>query len=279
MGAIIPPWRGVPSATSAGRMSRSLDRSTQNNPCWRLAILGMPTQPTRPIRAGQRTPARAPPSAQRFPSIRCAKPTRQRPVRIRRKWRSEAARRARQRRGSWIMRLPRRSRIPRRKCLRKPTVDGPSNATRLASHWHLYSGRNACILCLVPPRAESWVSRDARTTGKPGGDARGLPRTPAAPTRVLSIALVSRCRIADHRASKRHHAVRIFGACLRRHTACESPNGPSSRRAPIRQPRGRHRTSRSKYSADSSRYCLGARRFHDSAVHAEADCAPTAGDL
>src|ERR1700741_255019 len=56
--------RGVPSATSAGRMSRSLDRSTQNNPCWRLAILGMPTQ---------------------------------------------------------------------------PTVDGPSNATRLASHWHLYS--------------------------------------------------------------------------------------------------------------------------------------------
>jgi len=68
--------------------------------------LGMPTQPTRPIRAGQRTPARAPPSAQRFPSIRCAKPTRQRPVRIRRKWRPEAARRARQRRGRWIHAAP-----------------------------------------------------------------------------------------------------------------------------------------------------------------------------
>src|SRR2546425_717011 len=90
IGAIIPPWRGVPSVTSADRMYRSLDRFTGNSPCSRRVILGTPSQPTRPIRAGQRTPVRAPPSAQRFRSIRCARPTRPRPVRIRRKWPPEA---------------------------------------------------------------------------------------------------------------------------------------------------------------------------------------------
>ncbi len=43
IGAIIPPWRGVPSATSADRTPRSLDRSMGNSPCWRMAILGWPT--------------------------------------------------------------------------------------------------------------------------------------------------------------------------------------------------------------------------------------------
>jgi hypothetical protein len=47
------------SVTSADRKSRSLDRCTRNNPCWRVAILGMPPQPTRPIRADRRTPVRA----------------------------------------------------------------------------------------------------------------------------------------------------------------------------------------------------------------------------
>src|SRR4029453_1250633 len=51
---------------------------------------------------------RAPPSAQRFRSIRCARPTRQHPVRIRRKWSHEAPRLEGQRRGRWIMRLLRR---------------------------------------------------------------------------------------------------------------------------------------------------------------------------
>lgn len=71
--------------------------------------MGWPSRPTRPIRAGRRTPVRAPPSAQRFRSIRCARPTRRHPVRIRRKWRPEAPRLEGQRRGRWILRLPRKT--------------------------------------------------------------------------------------------------------------------------------------------------------------------------
>jgi hypothetical protein len=104
--AIIPPWRGVPDATSADRKSRSLDRCTRNRPCSRMAILGWPSQSTRLIRAGRRTPVRAPPSAQRFRSIRCARPTRRHLVRIHRKWRPAVLRLQGQRRGRWIMRLP-----------------------------------------------------------------------------------------------------------------------------------------------------------------------------
>src|SRR4029453_982088 len=63
----------------------------------------------RPIRAGRRTPARAPPSAQQSRSIRCARLTRPRMVRIRRKWPPQAPRLEEQRRGRWIMRLPRRA--------------------------------------------------------------------------------------------------------------------------------------------------------------------------
>jgi len=102
IGAIIPPWRGVPDATSVDRKSRSLDRFTGNSLCSRAAIWGWPAQPTRPIRADRRIPVRAPPSAQRFRSIRCARPTRPRPVRIRRKWLPEAPRLEEQKRGRWI---------------------------------------------------------------------------------------------------------------------------------------------------------------------------------
>ena len=91
------------------RKSRSLDRFTGNSPYSRKVISGTPPQPTRPIRAGQQTPVRAPPSAQRFRSIRCARPTRRHPVRIRRKWRPEAPRLEGQRRGRWILRLPRKT--------------------------------------------------------------------------------------------------------------------------------------------------------------------------
>src|SRR5262249_14122810 len=76
---------------------------------WRMAIWGWPSRPTRPIRADQRTPARAPPSAQPCRNIRCARPTRQRPGRTRRKWRPEATRREGRRTGRWIMQLPRRA--------------------------------------------------------------------------------------------------------------------------------------------------------------------------
>ncbi len=109
IGATIPRWRGVPSATSVDRKSRSLDRCTGNSPCSRRVIWGTPSRPTRPIRAGRRTPVRAPPSAQRFRSIRCARPTRRHLVRIHRKWRPAVLRLQGQRRGRWIMRLPRRA--------------------------------------------------------------------------------------------------------------------------------------------------------------------------
>ena len=105
IGAIIPPWRGVPSATSVDRKSRSLDRFTGNSPCLRMAILGWPSQLTGPIRASRRTPVRAPPSAKRFRSIRCARLTRPHPVKIRRKWPPEAPRPEGQARGRWIMGL------------------------------------------------------------------------------------------------------------------------------------------------------------------------------
>jgi len=75
IGAIIRPWRGVQDATSVDRKSRSHDRCTGNSPCLRRVILGTPSRPTRPIRAGPRTPARAPPSAPRFRGIRWARPT------------------------------------------------------------------------------------------------------------------------------------------------------------------------------------------------------------
>ena len=52
VGAMIPPWRGVPDATSADRKRRLPDRFMGNSPCSRRAILGTPSQPTRPIRAG-----------------------------------------------------------------------------------------------------------------------------------------------------------------------------------------------------------------------------------
>jgi hypothetical protein len=103
VGAIIPPWRGVPDVTTVDRKSRSLDRFTGNSPCSRRAILGWPSQPTRAIRAGPRTPVRARPSAKRSRSIRCDRLTRRRPVRIRRKWTSEAPRLAGQGRRRWIM--------------------------------------------------------------------------------------------------------------------------------------------------------------------------------
>jgi len=109
IGAIIRPWRGVQDATSVDRKSRSHDRCTANSPCSRRVILGTPSRRTRPIRADRRIPVRAPPSAPRFRSIRCAKPTRQRPVRTRREWWPKVARREGQRRGRWIMRLPRRA--------------------------------------------------------------------------------------------------------------------------------------------------------------------------
>ena len=107
IGAIIPPWRGVPSATSADRMYRSLDRVTGNSPCSRMAILGRPSQPTRPIRAGRQTLVRAPPSVKRFRNIRCDRLARPHLVRIRRKWPPEALRLEGRRRGRWIMRLTR----------------------------------------------------------------------------------------------------------------------------------------------------------------------------
>ena len=111
VGAIIPPWRGVPDVTSVDRKSRSLDRFTGNSPCSRRAILGWPSQPTRAIRAGPRTPVRARPSAKRPRSIRCDRLTRRRPVRIRRKWISEAPRLAGQGKRRWIMRLLSRARL------------------------------------------------------------------------------------------------------------------------------------------------------------------------
>src|SRR5437016_11413825 len=74
-----------------------------------MAILGTPSQPTRPIRAGRLTLARAPPSVKRFHSIRCARLTRRHPVKIRRKWTPEAPRLEGQGRGRYIMRLPRRA--------------------------------------------------------------------------------------------------------------------------------------------------------------------------
>jgi len=109
IGAIILPWRGVPRVRSADRKSRSLDPSTGNSPCSRRVIWGTPSQPTRPIRAARRTPVRAPPSAQRFRSIRCARLTRRHPVKIRRKWSPEAVLLQGQGRGRRIMRLPRRA--------------------------------------------------------------------------------------------------------------------------------------------------------------------------
>ena len=99
IGAIIQPWRGVLSARSADRTSRSLDRYTGNSPCLRRVILGKPSRPTRPIRANRPTPARAPPSVPRFRSIRCVRLTRPRPVRIRRKSFPEAPRLEGQRSG------------------------------------------------------------------------------------------------------------------------------------------------------------------------------------
>ena len=111
VGAIIPPWRGVPDVTSVDRKSRSLDRFTGNSPCSRRAILGWPSQPTRAIRAGPRTPVRARPSAKRSRGIRCDRLTRRRPVRIRRKWISEAPRLAGQGKRRWIMRLLSRARL------------------------------------------------------------------------------------------------------------------------------------------------------------------------
>src|SRR6266850_1915556 len=71
--------------------------------------LGHAPQPTRPIRAGRLTPVRAPPSAKRFRSIRCARLTRRHPVKIRRKWTPEAPLLEGQRRGRWIMRVVRRA--------------------------------------------------------------------------------------------------------------------------------------------------------------------------
>src|SRR6266850_1002113 len=65
IGAIIPPWRGVPDATSVDRKSRSLGRFTGNSPCSRTAILAWPSQLTGPTRASRRTLVRAPPSAKR----------------------------------------------------------------------------------------------------------------------------------------------------------------------------------------------------------------------
>ncbi len=104
-----PLCRGGLDATSADRKSRLPDRFTRDSPCSRKAILGTPSQPTRPIRAGRLTPVRAPPSAQWFRSIRCARRTRRHPVKIRRQWTPETSRLEGQGRSRWIMRLARRA--------------------------------------------------------------------------------------------------------------------------------------------------------------------------
>ena len=174
-------------------MYRSLARCTRNSPCSRRVIWGTRSRPTRPIRADQRTPERAPPSAQRFPSIRCARPTRPRPVRIRRKWPPEAPRLEGQRRGRWIMRLARTAPL----LLALSLVASVATADAECA-WECGSIPKPMSTWLTRATAACWLRRSCSRSGP---HARGLAEASRRDQKVATLSALQRFTFFPRRAA------------------------------------------------------------------------------